>query len=158
MKHLLCFILLTMISFSEVKSQQASFNRNPKEMRLYDFHQLTNGSDSLTALVNMFFRKRKEAKTGYIVAGGIYLVFPLIAAGGAITSSSDPTEKLQTASTIVGFTVMGILAGSTINMIKYKRSELLWIIENYPNSQSIPDNFKSKIKPKDFPLSEFPSK
>lgn len=158
MKHLLCLILLTMISFSEVKSQQTSYYQNPKGMRLYDFHKLTNESDSLTALVNMFFRKRKEAKTGYIVAGGIYLVFPLIAVGSAITSSSDPTENLQTASTIVGFTLMGILAGSTINMIKYKRSNLLRIIEDYPDSQSIPDKFKFKIKPNDFPLSEFTSK
>lgn len=158
MKQLLCFFLLTIIILTEVKSQQEHPNRNPKEMRARDFLDLTSESDSLTALVNMFFRKRKESKTGYIVAGGIYLVFPLIAVGGAITSSSDPTEKLQTASTIVGITVMGILAGSTVNMIRYKRSELLRIIEEYPDSQSIPDKFKSKIKPKDFPLSEFSSK
>ncbi|GHB26359.1 hypothetical protein [Mongoliitalea lutea] len=148
------FILLVCVS-TQVFAQEKLNQKDPKKMSKEEFLVLTHQQDSLTALVNLFFRKRKEAKTGYIASGSMFIIFPIIGASAAVISSSDPTQGLQIAAGIVGYWIMGALTASTVNILKYKRSTLLHLIENHSESTPIPEKFTKKLRPKDFARMNF---
>jgi predicted metal-binding membrane protein len=127
------------------------------QMKKIDFLDMAHDSDSLTALVNMFFRKRKNARTGYIVTGGLTLVTGFIAAStatqqlvNAITLQPVDDKGIE-ASGIAFFTVLfGGTALSSAGLIKYSKTKLYGIIQQYPESQVIPEKYKAKIQAKDF--------
>jgi hypothetical protein len=127
------------------------------QMKKMDFLDMVHDSDSLTALVNMFFRKRKNARTGFILTGGLTLVTGVIAATTATNQvvnaiTFQPVdEKGIEASGIAFFTVLfGGTAISSANLIKYSKTKLYDIIQQYPESQVIPEKYKAKIQTRDF--------
>lgn len=127
------------------------------QMKKIDFLDMAHDSDSLTALVNMFFRKRKNARTGFFVTGGLTLVTGVIVTSIATNQlvnaiTLQPVDETGIdASGIAFFTVLfGGTALSSAGLIKYSKTKLYEIIQQYPESKGIPEKYKSKIQTRDF--------
>ena len=152
MKHTLMICLLLLVSPpAKAQDQPPILLDHPQSLRHTDFLKLTVGNDSLVALTNLFFRKRGTAKTLYWVSGGTIVLFPLVAGVTAIASENDPSSGLQAASVVVSIGFISAVTASTVNMVKYNRRDLAAIIRDYPTTGAIPEKFKKKLKPKDFP-------
>ncbi|MFD2202044.1 hypothetical protein [Shivajiella indica] len=127
-------------------------------MKKNDFLDMANESDSLKALVNMFFRKRKNARTGFIVTGGLTVVTLAIAGAVATNeavfkpiSGQAPSESnISAAGTAVFVTFFGGTILSSINLIKYPKAKLNEILERYPDTRQIPEKYRVKIEQRDF--------
>ncbi|MBW3469742.1 hypothetical protein [Arthrospiribacter ruber] len=116
-----------------------------------DFIDLAEENDTLMAVVNFFFRKRNEAKTGYYIAGGSYFLMPILLTGTALTSQSDPNEFLPAVISVYSTAFLGVLTFSTVNTIRYPKRELLQVIKDYRLNGKILEKYLGRLKSKDFP-------
>lgn len=153
MKFIFC-LLFVFGSVALVSAQSASDGSNIKRNKDYFLQQVTPGEDTLQAVINMFFRKRKEASTGLIVGFASYPVIIVaatgIALGSAMTQGKDPEKRVQ--NLVVGYTVVfyGITLPSTFRLVKYNRNRLQQIINEYPDHRTIPDAYRNNLRNKDF--------
>ena len=161
MKLILILIIFTGFIFSEACAQQGADFKEPSQMSKYEFLAMASKSDSLTAVVNIFFRKRKSSTTTGLIVGGSGLLI------GLVVTSANATEEL--AGAISGaFTgqvpeetkdpggeiaLIGLAAGTaivTVGRTKYTKNNLYKILSEYPETKKIPSKYASKLLPKDF--------
>jgi hypothetical protein len=147
---MICFIIF------EAKSQQIPYSKKPSQMSKYEFLSLASESDSLTAVVNMFFRKRKSSTTaGWIVAGGATVISLVVFAAWSIPASVGTVffilpEENNTAGNIFLVGLAGGAAITTIGRSTYTKKKLYNVITEYQDTNKIPYQYASKLVPKDF--------
>jgi hypothetical protein len=151
---LICFIIF------EAKSQQIPF-KNPSEMSKYEFLNLASESDSLTAAVNMFFRKRKNSTTsGLVVAGSATFIGLVVALAqatgqaigtvGGIVNGKPVEDTNNSGGTIALVGLAGGALITTIGRSTYTKNNLMKLITEYQETNKIPDQYASKLLPRDF--------
>lgn len=161
MKLYTLFTILICFTFFEAKSQQATYSKNPSQMSKYEFLNLASDSDSLTAAVNMFFRKRKNSTTsGLILAGGatfIGLVVSLthatsqaIGTIGGIVNGKPVEDTNDPGGTIALVGLAGGTAITTIGRSTYTKNNLMKVITEYQETNKISDRYSTKLVPRDF--------
>jgi len=161
MKQYLFLSILTLLIFSESKAQQIPHSKNPSQMSKYEFLSLASESDSLTAVVNMFFRKRKSSTTsGWIVAGGATVIGLVVALAqatgqtigtvGGIVNGKPVEDTNNSGGTIVLVGLAGGAAITTIGRSTYTKKKLYKVISDYQDTNKIPYQYVSKLVPKDF--------
>ncbi|WP_157370282.1 hypothetical protein [Aquiflexum balticum] len=130
-------------------------------MSKYEFLSLASESDSLTAVVNMFFRKRKSSTTaGWIVAGSATVISIVvgsaqatgqtIGAFGNFISGTPLEETNNSGGTIFLVGLAGGAAITTIGRSTYTKNKLYNVITEYQDTNKIPYQYASKLVPKDF--------
>ncbi|MCL6260154.1 hypothetical protein M3O96_13720 [Aquiflexum sp. TKW24L] len=161
MKLILVFAILSGFFLSEVQAQQRTDFKEPSQMSKYDFLTLTSKSDSLTAVVNMFFRKRKSATTTGLIVGGSGLLIGLVVTSanttdqaigliGGVLTGQVPEETKDPGGEIALIGLAGGAAITTIGRSKYTKNNLYKIISEYPETKKIPSKYASKLSPRDF--------
>jgi hypothetical protein len=130
-------------------------------MSKYEFLSLASESDSLTAVVNMFFRKRKSATTTGMIIGGSGLLIGIVVSSantagqvvntvGGIFSGQIPEETKDPGGEIA---LIGLAAGTaivTVGRSNNTKNKLYKIISEYQETKKIPSKYASKLLPKDF--------
>jgi len=163
MKLFTIFTILICLIISEANSQQSTYYKNPSEMSKKEFLNLATGSDSLTAIVNMFFRKRNAATTtGLIVGGGVTIIGAVAAIGHAVTRDLSGTVHSIFGNTVpmekdnnpgLPIVLIGAAGGAAIIAIgsaQYNKNELHRVITEYHETKQIPYEYASKLTHKDF--------
>lgn len=151
---LFLFLVIT-IGIRQHLNAQTPDGLKPSQLTYDDFHIMAEAeSDTLLALVNMFFRKRKENKTGFIILGVSYPAAALIGAGTAIgaglSGSEDPEKKIQGFFMVYSYLFFGAATYLTINTLSYTKSRLYSILTDYQNGKPIPDKLKRRIRQVDY--------
>ncbi|MBK9290240.1 MAG: hypothetical protein IPM52_01190 [Bacteroidetes bacterium] len=151
--HTLCALVFLLLLQPEAFSQAAS--KNISSLKRADFIQLAQGSDTLEAVTNLFFRKRKEAQTGFILAGAAVSVFVLgsvaFAIGAGMSGADDPTEELQVGAAVFSIVFYGLVIGSGFRLIRYSKGRLHDLMKSYPVDGQLPEFVKNQLRNKDFP-------
>lgn len=161
MKLILILTISLTLLFSEAIAQQNAGVKEPSQMSKYEFLAMASKSDSLTAVVNMFFRKRKSATTSGLIVGGSGLLIGLVVTSanatdqviglvGGVLTGQIPEEKNDPGGEIA---LVGLAAGTaivTVGRSKYTKKNLYKILSEYPETKKIPSKFASKLLPRDF--------
>jgi hypothetical protein len=161
MKQYLFLPILTFLIFSESKAQQIPYTKKPSEMSKYEFLSLASESDSLTAAVNMFFRKRKNSTTsGLVLAGGATVIGLVVAVAeatsqtigtiGGIVNGKPVEDTNNSGGTIVLVGLAGGALITTIGRSTYTKNNLMKVIIEYQETNKIPDQYARKLIPRDF--------
>lgn len=145
-------LLIGVFVYSPTFSQEQA-NR-PGKMSKKDFIALAQGNDSLLAVVNLVYRKRKDSGTAFLVGLGALVVTPILGTATAIdaglTGGDDPTNKIQ------GIVLVGVVifyTGTGIGvyyLIKYSRKRLAQVIEDFRAGKPLPKSWVIHLKDKDF--------
>jgi hypothetical protein len=149
-------ILMGLIIF-DAKAQPGSYSKNPSQMSKQEFLTLTSESDSLSAVVNMFFRKRiTTTSAGFVVAGSatfIGMAYALANAtqqilpamfGMPVEDTNDPGGTIA----LVGITAGAVIF--TIGRANYSKNNLYELITDYQETNTIPYQYARKLIRKDF--------
>ena len=161
MKLIVVFVILYGFFLSEAHAQQRTDLKEPSQMSKYEFLAMASKSDSLTAVVNMFFRKRKSATTSGLIVGGSGLLIGLVVTSanaadqvlglvGGVLTGQMPEEKNDPGGEIA---LVGLAAGTaivTVGRSKYTKNNLYKILSEYQETKKIPSKFASKLLPRDF--------
>lgn len=132
-----------------------SESRNASSMKKPDFMALAQDNDTLVALTHLFFRKRKEAQTGYILAGSSVVAFVVGAAAFAVGSglssgSDDPANDIQAGAVVFSAVFYTLIIGSTTRLIRYNKQKLYNLMQSYPLDGQIPPGIRNNLRPRDF--------
>lgn len=152
---LFTFLIIT-IGIRQHLNAQTPGGLKPSQLTYDDFQIMAEAeSDTLLALVNMFFRKRKENKTGFIILGVSYPAAALIGAGTAIGaglsgSTEDPEKAIQGFFLVYSYLFLGAATYLTINTLSYTKPRLYSILTDYQNGKPIPDKLKRRIRQVDY--------
>lgn len=118
-----------------------------------DFLALAGDDDSLRAVVNLYFRKRKTAST-FITAGmttlGVFVVGSLFTVLGAAGSSGDSGDEITTFAAIAGATFYGSATVGVVRLARYPRKRLQEVITERQAGRLIPSRLRKKLRAKDF--------
>lgn len=151
------FIVFLTILFSIITPQQLlaqNESRSVSSLKKPDFLKLANGNDTLEALTHLFFRKRKEAQTGYILAGASFPVFVLgsvaFAVGSGLSGGDDPEGGIQAGAVVFSVVFYGLIIGSSHRLIRYSKNRLNNLMQTYPLDGKIPQPIRNQLRPKDF--------
>ncbi|HMM12670.1 MAG TPA: hypothetical protein PKE03_11305 [Bacteroidales bacterium] len=148
------FILVIIVLSTDLPLGAQNESRRPSSMKKPDFLTLAQDNDTLIALTNMFFRKRKEAQTGFIIAGVSFPVFAmgtaLFAVGSGMQGADDPTEDIQVGAVVFSVAFYGLIIGSGHRLIRYNKQRLNNLMQSYPIDGEIPQSLRKQLRPKDF--------
>lgn len=161
MKKNIFIAVFALLIISESKAQQNPHATKPSKMSKYDFLTLASESDSLTATVNMFFRKRKSSNTaGWVVAGGATVIGLVVAMSqatsqaigviGGIAGGKPLEESNNSGGTIILVGLAGGALISTIGRSSYSKDKLMKVIAEYKETNRIPEQYAAKLSSKDF--------
>lgn len=158
MKIYLIFAILLCFVITEARSQTPNYSKNPSKMSKYDFLTLTTNSDSLTAVVNMFFRKRRNStSTGLVLSGGAMVIGIIVSyinlstqvVGGVVGGTSgEETNDSGGTIALVGLVGGGLI--TTIGRSSFNKNKLMKVITEYQETKKIPNQYGSKLVPRDF--------
>lgn len=131
-----------------------SESRRASSMKKPDFIALAQDNDTLEALAHLFFRKRNEARTGYILAGASFGAFVAgsvaFAVGSGLTGGDDPENEIQVGAVIFSAVFYTLIIGSTTRLIRYNKQKLYNLMQSYPLDGQIPPGIRNNLRPKDF--------
>ncbi len=122
-------------------------------MSKQDFLALAGEDDSLRAVVNLYFRKRKTASTLLTVGAaslGVFVVGNIFTVLRAGSTAGDPGDELTT---LAGITTVGFFGSTTAGLIRlarYPRKRLQKIITARHTGQPLPHRIRKKLSAKDF--------
>ncbi len=155
--HRFLSIVIVMLITSFISPQQLlaqNESRGVSSLKKSDFLKLADGNDTLEALPHLFFRKRKEAQTVYILAGATFPVFVLgsaaFAVGTGLSGGDDPEEKIQAGAVVFSVVFYVLIIGSSHRLIRYSKSRLNNLMQTYPVDGKIPKPLRNKLRPNDF--------
>lgn len=149
MRYLLKYKLL-MAFFVFAILSESLFGQAPGVMprTKTEFLQIANDRDSLVALTELFFLRRREGNIALTAAGGTMVLLPLVMAGSAIgtglSGGSDPTDKLQAAAVVGGMVIYAGLIVGIRNKIKFSRNRLYQVMIDYDPEVGLPPRLRSK--------------
>ncbi|MCE1200561.1 MAG: hypothetical protein LWX09_00485 [Bacteroidia bacterium] len=148
-----CAALFLIIIFAGNLNAQSS-SRSASSMKKPDFITLAQDNDTLEALVHLFFRKRKEARTGYLLAGASFGAFVVgsvaFAVGSGLAGGDDPENEIQAGAVIFSAVFYTLIIGSTTRLIRYNKQKLYNLMQSYPLDGQIPPGIKNNLRPRDF--------
>jgi hypothetical protein len=149
-------LILAVFGFHQKVDAQSAAATQPASLSYEDFLEIAGAdNDTLIALVNMFYRKRKETKNGFIILGVSYPVAALIGVGGAIgaglsDSSEDPEKKIQGFFMVYSYLFLGAAAYLTTNAFSYTKARLHKTLADYHTGQPLPNKLIRRIRPTDY--------
>jgi hypothetical protein len=120
-----------------------------------EFYALASGNDTLTAMVNMFYRKRELGKTSFIVTGAstasMVIVLPIVLLSSWGNSSNNVDKTLNTVLAIYGITFYSTIGFGTYNLSKYTRKKLMTSMMIYHEKGETSNMIRNNLRNKDFP-------
>jgi hypothetical protein len=120
-----------------------------------DFLKAVGSDDTLRAVVNLYYRKRKTASTlitvgaaslGVFVVGSVFTV--LRSAGRA--GSNDPADDITTFAQVTSAVFYAGTISGAVRLIRYQRKQLQRIIADRQAGKPLPDRVRRKLKAEDF--------
>ncbi|MCW5910172.1 MAG: hypothetical protein KIT62_03810 [Cyclobacteriaceae bacterium] len=152
MKVFVSFCLVVILSADLAAQPSKQVAKMP--LTKAEFLKLADGNDSLAAVINLFYRKRKESDTSFTIAG-VSLGIGMISGFGSVLSSATVGESTPgKGAQIISYTssTMFVVASviGTGYRIKYSRKKLHHIILGYDNGNPIPGKFVRALEPTDF--------
>jgi hypothetical protein len=146
---LLCLIASALSAQSQPADTTPIYRMNREQ-----FLALAGPDDTLRAVVNLFFRKRKTASTLLSVAGaslGVFVVAStyavLRAAGPGGSNPADDIQVLAQATSAVIYTT-GVTGA--VRLMRYPRKRLKQIIANRNEGQPLAARYVRRLRPADF--------
>lgn len=122
-----------------------------------EFLVLAGTDDSLRAIVNLFFRKRKTASTLLSVASaslGVFVVASsyaiLRAAGQPRPGGPDPADELQVFAAVTGAVFSTTAIAGSAHLVRYPRKRLNQIIADRKDGKPISARYARRLRPGDF--------
>lgn len=145
---------LTVMGCSAAAAQQSP-TAPPAVYRMskQDFLALAGEDDSLRAVVNLYFRKRKTASTLLTVGAaslGVFVVGNIFTVLRAGSTAGDPGDELTT---LAGITTVGFFGSTTAGLIRlarYPRKRLQKLVIDRKAGKTIPRRYAKRLKDSDF--------
>jgi hypothetical protein len=120
-----------------------------------DFLKIAGTDDTLRAVVNLFYRKRKTAST-FITVGaaslGVFVVgsvFTVLRAGSR-TGSNDPADDITAFAEVTSAVFYGGTITGVVRLVRYPRKRLQQLVTDRQAGKPLPARFRKKLRAKDF--------